>query len=129
VASGAPTPELVLTSSAARARRTAEVAHAALGDGVPLDVERALYGADPDDIVARLRLVGDEVGSVMVVGHNPALHDLALLLVSPDDGDGRARLEAGFPTGALARITLDGARWTEVAAGSGRLDELFLPTR
>jgi len=129
VAAGAPTPDLVLSSSAVRARRTAEVAHGALGAGVPLEFEGALYGADPDDIVTRLRLLPDEVGAVMIVGHNPTFHDLALLLVSTDDTDGRRRLEAGFPTAALALVALDAAVWTDLVAGCGRLEELFVPTR
>jgi phosphohistidine phosphatase len=129
VAAGAPTPDLVLSSSAVRARRTAEVAHGALGADVPLEIERHLYGADADDIVSRLRLLPDEVGAVMIVGHNPTFHDLALLLVSTDGTDGRARLEAGFPTAALALVALDAAVWSDLVAGSGRLEELFVPPR
>ena len=128
VTSGASTPDLVISSSAVRARRTAEAAHGALGDGVPLEIEGDLYGADPDDIVARLRLLPDEVGAVMIVGHNPTFHDLALLLVSADDAEGRTRLEAGFPTAALAIVSLDAQVWTDVVAGSGRLEDLFVPT-
>ncbi len=129
VASAEPTPDLVLSSSAVRARTTAEPVHAALGDGIPLDIERALYGVDADDIVNRLRLIPDETNSVMVVGHNPAFHELALLLVSPDDTDGRARLETGFPTAALAHVALDVTTWAGVVAGCGRLEELFVPTK
>jgi len=129
VTSGASTPDLVISSSAMRARRTAEAAHAALGPAIPLEIERALYGADADAVVSRLRLLPDETRAVMIVGHNPTFHELALLLVSADDADGRARLEAGFPTAALAVIALDVAAWTEVAAGCGRLEDLFLPTR
>jgi phosphohistidine phosphatase len=128
VASGEPVPELVLSSSATRAKMTAEPVHAALGDGVPLDIERALYGADPDDIVNRLRLVADDTDAVMVVGHNPTFHELALLLVAEDD-EGRARLEEGFPTAALAHVVLDVTAWAEVAAGCGRLEELFVPAK
>jgi phosphohistidine phosphatase len=129
LASGATTPDVVISSSAVRARRTAEPVHEALGAHVPLDIERSLYGADADDIVTRLRLVPDEIGSVMIVGHNPSFHELVLLLVSADDAEGRARLETGFPTAALALVALDVARWSEVGAGSGRLEELFVPTR
>jgi len=128
-AAGAATPDLVLSSSAVRARRTAEAVHGALGDGVPLDIERALYGADPDDVVDRLRLVPDETASVMVVGHNPTLHQLAVLVDAPDDDAGRRRLDEGFPTAALAVIALDISSWTQLAPGSGRLEELFVPTK
>jgi phosphohistidine phosphatase len=129
VTSGAPTPDLVLSSSAARARATAEPVHGAMRDGVPLDIERPLYGADADDVINRLRLLTDDIGAVMIVGHNPTFEDLALLLLSPDDADGRARLGDGFPTAGLAVEALDVATWSEVTAGCGRLEEFFVPTR
>ncbi|HEY5252480.1 MAG TPA: histidine phosphatase family protein [Acidimicrobiales bacterium] len=129
VASGAATPDLVLSSSAARALTTAQPVHAVLGSGVPLEVERDLYQADPDDIVDRLRLLTEDTKGVMIVGHNPTFHDLALLLVSPDDTDGRARLKDGFPTAATARVALNVTTWSEVAAGCGLLEELFVPSR
>jgi phosphohistidine phosphatase len=128
LAAGRPLPDLVLSSSAARARATAEPVHAALGPSVPLDIESALYGADPDDIVTRLRLLPDETTAVMIVGHNPTFHDLALLLLSAGDPDPRARLEA-FPTAALALLALDLPTWSALAPGSGRLQEFFVPTR
>jgi phosphohistidine phosphatase len=128
VTSGASIPDLVISSSAVRARRTAEAAHGVLGDGVPLEIESQLYGADPDDVVTRLRLLPDEVEAVMIVGHNPTFHDLALLLVSADDIDGRRRLDAGFPTAALAIVVLDAVMWTDLVVGGGRLEELFVPT-
>jgi phosphohistidine phosphatase len=129
LASGATTPDLVICSSAVRARQTAEPVHEALGAAVPLDIERSLYGADPDDIVTRLRLVSDEIGTVMIVGHNPSFHELVLLLVSADDAEGRARLETGFPTAALAIVALEVTDWSSLGAGGGRLEELFVPTR
>jgi phosphohistidine phosphatase len=129
LASGAPTPDLVLSSSAARALTTAEPVHAALGAGVSIEVERGLYQADPDDIIDRLRLLPAETVGVMIVGHNPTFHDLALLLDSPDDSAGRSRLQSGVPTAALAHLTLDVTAWTEVVAGCGHLEELFLPTK
>jgi phosphohistidine phosphatase len=124
---GAPTPDIVISSSAARARATAEPVHAVLGAGVPLDIDPSLYGADPDDVIDRLRLLPDDLGSVMIVGHNPTFHDLALLLLSADDSAGIARLEAGFPTAALALLALSVTKWTELTAGVGHLEELFLP--
>jgi phosphohistidine phosphatase len=125
---GGSVPDLVLSSTAARARQTAEAVHEALPD-VDLEFERGLYEADPDDIVSRLRAAPDEIGGVMIVGHNPTFHQLALLLVSPDDTEGRARLEAGFPTATLALFSLAIATWAELTDGCGRLEELFTPTR
>jgi phosphohistidine phosphatase len=128
-AAGAPTPDIVISSSAARALATAEPVHAVLGSGVPLDIDSSFYGADPDDIIDRLRLLPDDIGSVMIVGHNPTFADLALLLLSPDDPGGAARLDAGFPTAALALLALPAAKWSELSAHSGHLQELLLPTR
>jgi phosphohistidine phosphatase len=128
-AAGGPVPELILSSSAARALMTAEPVHGALGPAVSFEVERGLYQAGPDDIIDRLRLLPDETTGVMIVGHNPTFHDLALLLDAPDDLAGQSRLQSGFPTAALARLALEVSSWTEVVAGCGRLEELFLPSR
>jgi phosphohistidine phosphatase len=100
----------------------------ALGTEITLEVERYLYRADADELIERLRRVDDEVSSVMVVGHNPAFAELALLLLSEVDTAGRDRI-ASFPTCALAQIGLPSAAWGELVAGSGRLVDLFTPER
>ena len=123
-----PLPRLVLSSSALRALETAELVLPALGDAELL-VDRRLYEADPDDVLAVLREVPDDVSSVMVVGHNPTLHDFALALVGPDDEKGRHRLEEGFPTGALAVVTSPADRWARLDSGEGALLTLFTPGR
>jgi len=127
-AGGAAVPRLVLCSSAARALQTAELVLSALGTEITLEVERDLYRADAGKLIERLRRVDDEVSSVMVVGHNPAFAELALLLLSEADTAGRDRI-ASFPTCALAQIGLPSAPWGELVAGSGRLVDLFTPER
>jgi phosphohistidine phosphatase len=124
---GRPLPKLVLCSSARRARQTADAVLGALGSGVVVEQERALYHAGADDLVERLRLVPDDEPAVMVVGHNPTLHDLCADLVAQDPG-GTQRLRPGFPTAALAVIDLDVASWPSLAAGTGRLAELVVVT-
>ena len=76
-AAGTDVPQLVLSSSAARALQTAEIVLAAAGSEVTLEVESGLYRADVDDVIECLRRVEDEVSSVMVVGHNPTFAELA----------------------------------------------------
>jgi phosphohistidine phosphatase len=90
-------PELVLCSTATRARETLE--RVGLGDG-NVAFESGLYGASAATLLRRLDDVDAE--SVMLVGHNPGLHDLALrMLRNPP-----AELEAKFPTGALVAMEL-----------------------
>ena len=91
-------PELVLCSSAKRARQTLERLGPA---GLDARIERELYGAGANALLARLREVPDEVASVMVIGHNPGMQQLA---------HGLAGLDDKFPTAALA--TLECARWS-----------------
>jgi phosphohistidine phosphatase len=129
LSAGRKGPDLVISSTATRALKTAEPVHAILPAGVPLDVERSLYGADPDDVIDRLRLLPDDVTVVMIVGHNPTFADLSVLLLSPDDAKGQAALKDGLPTGTLVRLSLDIASWPALVAGSGHLEEFFVPTR
>ena len=93
-------PSLVLCSSARRARETLDLV-AASGE---IQIERELYGASAGQLLERLRRVPDEVDAVMLIGHNPAIQDLAVGLLG-----GASELAARrFPTGALATLTLTG---------------------
>lgn len=123
----APVPALVLSSSARRAVQTAELVISELGPGVELVVERALYGADADDVVEIIRGVAGDAPSVMVVGHNPTVHELALLLLDAEDYAGRARIEHGFPTAALAVAAVPADSWPRLSLGTGTLLELRTP--
>ena len=91
---------LVLCSSARRARETLDLV-ASPGE---IQIERGLYGASADQPLERLRRVPDEVDAVMLIGHNPAIQDLAVHLA----GGGIELAERKFPTGALATLTFAG---------------------
>ena len=121
---GHPLPEAVLTSTATRTVQTAEAVTASLG--VTLDRRGTLYyGSTPEDVLAELRSVPEGVGSVMVVGHNPTTHELAIDLVGGDEL-ARVTLRA-FPTCALAVYRLATARWEEVGAGLATLVGFYRP--
>jgi phosphohistidine phosphatase len=111
-------PELVLASSAARTTETAQ--HVASALGAPLRRRGRLYYGSTADVLDELRGVDDKIRSVMVVGHNPATHSLALELLSADDGAGRAALGT-FPTCAIALFSLDICKWSEIAPGRATL--------
>jgi phosphohistidine phosphatase len=116
-------PEVVLCSSAARARETLDlIRHAVAASTVMLEDD--LYGASSDHLLTRVRLVPDAVASVMLIGHNPALQQLALVLAST--GDELERLEAKFPTAALATLALP-KTWSRLAPAEATLTEYVVP--
>jgi len=110
-------PELVLCSSAARARQTAELAKAEGDWRAPLALERGLFDATAETMLARLRALDAGVKRVLLVGHQPSLAQLIALLCGG---------EPDFPTAALARVDVAGT-WSEVAAHGGRLAWLLTP--
>jgi phosphohistidine phosphatase len=120
-------PEVVLCSSARRARQTLKGISGALGPGVRIVVEEDLYGAGAPQLLARLRLLPPGTGSAMVIGHNPGLHVLALELAGDGEPAAMAKLTAKFPTAALATLSLPASEWSAVASGTGYLEALVLP--
>ena len=111
-------PELVLCSTAARARQTLERIEPALGTR-STSVEPDLYGADEPALLDRLRGLPDTVGSVMLIGHNPGLQDLVLALAAP--APARDEVAAKFPTAALATFAFAGRSWRDLAPGGAEL--------
>ena len=106
-------PQLVLCSSAVRARQTLERVLPALGDPEVV-YEDGLYHVPADQLLERLRALPGRVGEAMLVGHNPGLQELALELAAP--GPLRDRLAGKLPTGALVTLEAGAERWEELAA-------------
>jgi len=117
-------PDVVLCSSA---RRTCETAtRLELPDSVEIVVEHDLYLADPDTVLHRIRAVDDRAATVMVIGHNPTMHEVALDLVADGRKHALRQLGEKYPTGALAVFELDGT-WPVLAPATGRLVEFVTP--
>ena len=95
-------PELVLCSSALRTRQTLDIVAPAFARPPQILLEDGLYLATARQLLARLRQIPAEVASVMVIGHNPGLQELAGILSDVAAGPLPARIAAGFPTAALA---------------------------
>jgi phosphohistidine phosphatase len=117
-------PELVLCSTARRARETFEGIASALGDDPEVRFEDGLYGASADALLARLQAIPEDVESAMLIGHNPSIESLALLLAA--SGNDLDRLRSKFPTGALATLTFD-VPWAELAPGTATLTAFVRP--
>jgi phosphohistidine phosphatase len=121
-------PDLVLCSPARRTRETLELLGPALQHGPDVRLDDRLYGADVGDLLSVLRGVEPATGTVLVVGHNPGLHDVAVTLAGDGDADAMAELRTKLPTAALVVLEIV-APWPRVAAGGARLTRFVLPRR
>jgi phosphohistidine phosphatase len=122
-------PDVVLVSTARRTMDTLEALEP--WDDAPLvEPMDSLYLADPGQMIAALQGVAETVRSVLLIGHNPGLHDLAVSLAGPlamrRGGENERALAAGFPTGALAEYVVAGS-WRDLREGSGRLVRFLTP--
>ena len=122
-------PDVVLVSSARRTLQTMETLEP--WEATPLvEPMDALYLANVAQLLAVLRGVAETARSVLLLGHNPGLHELAMLLVGPQVMATRTpatrRLADGYPTGALAEFAVAGS-WRSLGEGSGRLLRFLCP--
>jgi phosphohistidine phosphatase len=111
-------PELVLCSPSRRTRETLMRIVPGLGKSANVRIEAELYAASAAALLEVLHEVPDEVESVMLIGHNPGIQDLALSLAGA--GSEIPRLRSKFPTAALATLELN-RTWRELAPGSAEL--------
>jgi phosphohistidine phosphatase len=122
-------PDVVLVSPAARTLAT--VAALEPWEDTPLtETVETLYLADPTKLLAVLHGVAETARSVLLVGHNPGLHELAVMLVGAhamtQANEMTRRLAARYPTGALAEFAIAGP-WSSLGEGGGRLLRFLLP--
>ncbi len=115
-------PDLVLCSTARRARDTLAILLAAADHTVEVAHERGLYHASADTLLARLVAIPPGPAHIMVVGHNPGLHALAHMLSGGRGArDAIERLNVKFPTAALAQIAFPFPDPRRITEGTGRL--------
>lgn len=117
-------PAIVLCSPARRTRETLEFVAPALAGHPKTLIEEDLYGAGADELLDRLRRLPGAAGSAMLVGHNPGLQDLTLILAG---GGGLDRPRAKFPTAALAILRVPVAAWLELGPGRAELAGFVVP--
>jgi phosphohistidine phosphatase len=118
-------PDLVLSSTAARARATlAPLLEHLKPKRVLLD--RDLYLAPGAKLLAHLRETAEGVETALLVGHNPGLHELALLLADPESPVELPPLSGKFPTGALASFRF-GSEWRRLKPRAATLIAYVTP--
>lgn len=124
-------PDRVLSSDATRTRQTWDlVSETWAARSIPLPevgFRPGLYLASPRRILGVLAQEGGDATTVLVVGHNPGLHDLARTLMVPGSAKSQERLDRKFPTGAAAILEFSADRWNHLAVSEGRLVAFMRP--
>lgn len=113
-----PLPSCILSSSAARARQTAEGIARDLGLTEQLELDEALYLAPPAALLDRLGQLPNTTEKALLIAHNPGVEELIYLLSG-------ARVE--LPTAGLAAIACHAPAWAEIQPGSGHLLYFVVP--
>ncbi|AVH60142.1 MULTISPECIES: SixA phosphatase family protein [Streptomyces] len=120
-------PDLALCSTALRARETWELAAEQWGTPPPVRVDRRLYAADVPELLEVLREVPDQVGTLLLIGHNPGLAALVLELAGDGLDDTLDRVRTKFPTSAVAVLAWHGGGWPELVGGTALLTDVIVP--
>jgi phosphohistidine phosphatase len=124
-----PFPTHVLVSHAARALQTWDIAWEAMKEAVPapeVEITPELYGADVAQLLETIRNASvTDPKRLMLVGHNPGMHELAIALAGSGNAAGRGALADNLPTAGLAIFDFEIDDWTDIGLRRGRL-ELFV---
>ncbi|MCV9966142.1 histidine phosphatase family protein [Pararhizobium sp. BT-229] len=120
-------PDLALVSPARRAQETWELVRKGLSKKIKERDAPEIYEVAAGRILEVIRTVKPGIRTLMMVGHNPGMEDLASLLVKDGDADATGRMKEKFPTASLAIIDFDIEGWDEVAAGTGYLERFVTP--
>ena len=120
-------PDRVVVSPARRARQTWDQAAPALGPVPPPEVDDRIYDNTPESVLAAIRATPADVTTLVVVGHNPSVGQLAHVLgLDPGDTGGRQRLGPGFPPGTAVVLELGGP-FVAVSPAAATLTDVRVP--
>ena len=122
-------PKLILCSPATRARQTLALVLPKLAGDPSVEFEDGLYLASSSSLLARIRKVRANIQDLMLVGHDPGMHGLAVELSGQGRPEDLRRLASKFPTAGLAVISFRMGQWSQVKPKAGRLDTFTSPRR
>ena len=122
IAAKAHRPDLILCSTAARTRQTLAPLVKTLGSPTPpISLEKELYLASESELLERLQALPEEAGTVLLVGHNEGIGQLAAALAAHGPSEALERLRDKYPTGALALLRPPSGPWSVLAPGTCEL--------
>ena len=123
-----PRPDLILCSTAVRTRQTlAPLVYRLTAPAPPIALERGLYLASASALLDRLRALEEEVGTVLLIGHNGGIGELAENLAGSGRATDLTALRTKYPTGTLAMMRAPAALWSGLTLGSAELLSFVRP--
>jgi phosphohistidine phosphatase len=115
----------VIASPAVRVVETLREVEEGYGGPLGAAFDRRVYLASAETLVEIIQAAGDDGASLLLVGHNPGLENLALML--GEEGPLRAEIEVKYPTATLTEISLPAERWGQVGRGGGTITRFVRP--
>jgi phosphohistidine phosphatase len=119
--------DAILASPAVRVVETVADVAEGYGEAIRPVYDPALYLASPATLLRLVRSADDRVDRLLVIGHNPGLERLAMLLTQEEGNGMRSRLAEKYPTATVAEISFPVGHWRDVAEGSGRVARFIRP--
>ena len=119
-------PDAVVVSPATRTAETYELIKGGIRGDYEHWNERRIYGASTDELLGVIQELPEAVGEALIIGHNPAVESLALMLAGNASGEGAARMRNKYPTGAMASFAI-AAPWVRLRPEVAALERFVRP--
>lgn len=117
----------IIASPAARVVQTIDDLADGYGAALPTSFDGRVYLASTATLLDIVHELADDDQAVLIVGHNPGLEALALLLTREDGDKLREQIAIKYPTATLAEISLPVESWTGVDRGIGKVSRFIRP--
>jgi phosphohistidine phosphatase len=120
--------DAVIASPAVRVKETLAEVEASFGAALSPSFDKRVYLAPASTLLDLVHEADDGAATLLIVGHNPGLEQLAMMLGGQDGADGaRAALARKYPTATIAEIVLEVDRWSDAVEGGGTLTRFIRP--
>ena len=127
IGDGGLVPDMAIVSTARRAQETWHLVRSASDVDVVWRSDHRVYEASPETLLAVICETAAEIRSLLVVGHNSGLQDLAINLIGTAEPSALSGLDYKLPTAGLVAIEFKCQNWRDVSLGSGEVEHFATP--
>lgn len=122
-------PEKIYCSSATRTKETCETIISEIKTPIDVEYSMNLYLANTEVLFNKIKGTNRDINTVMVVGHNPGIHDLVLFLLKNEGSASERELYGSFPTSALAILNFNCEEWQNLGPSNCTLEHFKIPKK